>query len=67
MYRNSTLNMKYNLVNGVGVPQSVQQLTTEWLPGVQFSAGARDFSLSHSVQTALWPTQPYIQGLFASG
>jgi hypothetical protein len=47
MYRKSTSNMKYDSVNGVGIPQSVQQLTTGWLAEALFSA--RDFSLSHSV------------------
>jgi hypothetical protein len=32
-----------------------------WTAGLRFPAGARDFSLLHSVHTLLGPTQPPIQ------
>jgi hypothetical protein len=36
---------------GTGLAQSVRRWATDWIAGVQFPAGEKDFSLFHSVQT----------------
>jgi hypothetical protein len=39
------------MINGAGVAQSVQCLTTGWMIGVRSPTGAEDFSSSPCVQT----------------